>query len=55
MEKNVVIGTKAVFRSWLESKKMTYTQYTKLTPEKKSCIQKEYSNRGKKSDVTVSA
>ena len=43
------IGTKAVFRSWLEiNKNMTHTEYTKLSPEKKTAIQKEYSGRGKK-------
>lgn len=43
------IGTKAVFRSWLElNKHMTHTEYTKLSPEKKTAIQKEYSGRGKK-------
>ncbi len=46
---NKNVGTKAVFRSWLESKKnMTYTEYTKLTPEKKSSVQKEYRGKDKK-------
>jgi hypothetical protein len=39
------IGTKAQFASWLSSKGMTYTAYSKLTPEKKQAIQKEYKGK----------
>jgi len=51
---NTKTGTKAQFRSWLEFKKnMTHTEYTKLTPEKKTAIQKEYRDRGKKDDAAA--
>lgn len=37
------IGTKETFRNWLTfTKHMTYTRYSRLKPEEKQVIQKEY-------------
>lgn len=44
-------GTRAVFSSWLSTKKsMTYTKYCGLPTDKKLAIQKEYSGRGRESN-----
>lgn len=43
MMENNKRGTKAVFTSWLlANKRLTYTKYTKLSPEAKREIQNEY-------------
>ncbi len=48
------IGTKETLRNWLRNiKNLTYTQYCKLTPEKKQQIQKEYKGRIMTSRSTV--
>lgn len=37
------IGTRGHFRNWLSAAKhITYTQYSKLTPEKRADIRSEY-------------
>lgn len=41
-------GTRAVFGSWLSTKKaMTYTKYSTMPTAAKLAIQKEYGQRGK--------
>ena len=41
-------GTRAVFGSWLSTKKaMTYTKYSHMPTAAKLAIQKEYAGRGK--------
>ena len=43
-------GTRAVFGSWLSTKKaLTYTKYSHLPTAKKLEIQKEYAGRGRES------
>ncbi len=48
------IGTREQFRTWLLSmKRMTYTQYSKLSPEKKTEIQADYKKRQTSNRSTV--